>query len=136
MEWFYVDQNQERQSFDETALGDLVKGETLSRDTLLWNETMTDWQAAGLLFPAWFPGESSPATPVPVPPVETPPTSSARPWHLRCSKIGTTFSKTKRKSIGNKGNGRGRKPRGEDASKSDRKPSDDGVSRSERKPRG
>lgn len=72
MDWFYIDRNQKQQPFDEVALGDLVKNGTIASDTLLWNDSMADWQPAGVLFPAWFPGES--VTPAPAA-ATTPPAS-------------------------------------------------------------
>ena len=55
MEWNYIDLSGQQVAFDETLLGDLVKGGTIQAETLLWNETMSDWQQAAALFPAWFP---------------------------------------------------------------------------------
>ena len=58
MDWLYIDRNQKQHPFDEVALGELVKNGTIASSTLLWNDSMADWQPAGTLFPAWFPGET------------------------------------------------------------------------------
>ena len=54
MEWSYIDVSGQQVLFQESQLGDLVKGGVIRAETLLWNETMSDWQQAGTLFPAWF----------------------------------------------------------------------------------
>jgi len=73
MDWFYIDRNQKQQPFDEVALGELVKNGTITSDTVLWNDSMPEWQSAGTLFPAWFPGETIAAPAVETPPAGIPP---------------------------------------------------------------
>lgn len=63
MQWFYLDPNQQQVPADENDLGGLVQAGSIQADTLLWNETLSDWQPAATLFPTWFP-EPAQAQPV------------------------------------------------------------------------
>lgn len=92
MEWQYIDNSGQPIAFEESQLGDLVKGGVIQAGTLLWNETMSDWQQAMTLFPAWFTQfdsepplqesfEDIPAvpTPDPAPPAEEAPAMGTAP---------------------------------------------------------
>lgn len=57
MQWYYLDANQQQVPADESELGDLLQSGTVSADTMLWNESMADWESARDLFPDWFPAE-------------------------------------------------------------------------------
>lgn len=65
MQWFYLDPNQQQIPADENDLGGLVQAGSIQADTLLWNETLSDWQPAATLFPTWFPepAQAQPAAP-------------------------------------------------------------------------
>lgn len=60
MTWFYADDNDQQYEADESRLPDLVKDGTIRRDTLVWNETMTDWVKAQSVRPDWFEGPEVP----------------------------------------------------------------------------
>ena len=54
MQWFYLDVNQLQVPTDESELGGLIQRGTITQETLLWNESMPEWKAAGSLFPDSF----------------------------------------------------------------------------------
>lgn len=67
MQWFYLDASQQQVPFEESDLSEVLQSGVIAGDTLLWNETMSDWQSATELFPDWFPTEPPPMqSPAPV----------------------------------------------------------------------
>ncbi len=73
MQWFYLDANQLQVPADESELGGLIQNGTITAETLLWNETMSDWEAAASLFPDWFAEAGSAEVPVAEPPQDSAP---------------------------------------------------------------
>ncbi|MCB1065243.1 MAG: DUF4339 domain-containing protein [Verrucomicrobiae bacterium] len=71
MEWYYLDANQQQIPADENDLAGLVENGSISGETLLWNESMSDWQSAAALFPTWFPAAAPESVPAPAAPVLT-----------------------------------------------------------------
>ena len=57
MQWLYLDGNQEQHSTEEEQLGDLVQNGSIQADTMLWNESMSDWQTAQSIWPETFQAE-------------------------------------------------------------------------------
>lgn len=55
MQWYYLDANQQQIPADESELGTLLQSGAIGADTMLWNESMSDWQSGRELFPDWFP---------------------------------------------------------------------------------
>lgn len=43
MAWYYLDSKQERIEVEQEALKRLLDAGVINRDTLVWNETLTDW---------------------------------------------------------------------------------------------
>jgi len=64
MQWLYLDPNQQQVAVEEEQLGDLVQNGSIQADTMLWNETMADWQTAQSIWPDTFQAAAA-ATPVP-----------------------------------------------------------------------
>jgi hypothetical protein len=44
MSWFYADDNDNQHEVAEAELPGLITAGTIRRDTLIWNETMADWE--------------------------------------------------------------------------------------------
>ena len=44
MKWYYVEENEKKGPFEEAGFLDLIETGTISSDTLVWNESMTEWQ--------------------------------------------------------------------------------------------
>ncbi len=55
MEWYYLDANQQQIPAGENDLAGLVENGSITGETLLWNESLPEWQSAASLFPTWFP---------------------------------------------------------------------------------
>ena len=55
MQWYYLDSASQQQPFDDESLASLVQSGQVGPDTLIWNEEMADWTAAGTVLPDWFP---------------------------------------------------------------------------------
>ena len=62
MQWLYLDPNQQQVAVEEEQLGTLVQNGSIQADTMLWNETMTDWQSAQSIWPDTFQSAPAPAT--------------------------------------------------------------------------
>ncbi len=54
MEWYYANRNGEQVKFSEEEFPQLVGTGAIARTTLVWNATMPDWQAAGIVKPEQF----------------------------------------------------------------------------------
>ena len=63
MQWLYLDANQQQVAVEEDQLGTLDQNGSIGAETMLWNETMTDWQAAQALWPDSF--QAAAAAPAP-----------------------------------------------------------------------
>ena len=60
MQWFYADDSDQQHEVDEETLAELVGGGTVRSDTLVWNETMPDWQSCSSVRPELFGGNALP----------------------------------------------------------------------------
>ncbi len=60
MQWYYADANKEQIAFEEEEFEQLIHGGKILRTTLVWNESMADWQPASNVKPAAFIEASSP----------------------------------------------------------------------------
>lgn len=60
MEWYYADDSQQQISVDESELSGLVSAGSIKPETLVWNETMTDWRKASEVRPDLFGLEAAP----------------------------------------------------------------------------
>ena len=60
MEWFYADESRGQHAVESGALPDLVAAGTIRATTLVWNETLPDWQPAASVLPELFPATASP----------------------------------------------------------------------------
>lgn len=60
MEWYYADERKQQIAVEESELRKLVEEEKIKPDTLVWNETMTDWRAAADVLPDLFDHELAP----------------------------------------------------------------------------
>lgn len=61
MNWYYADESDQQHECAEDDLAGLVEDGTISRGTLVWNETMSDWKQAGEVCPELFgPSEARP----------------------------------------------------------------------------
>ena len=60
MKWIYADQDDLQHEIEETDFPDLITSGIVSRETLVWNETMPDWKACGEVLPALFDHPSVP----------------------------------------------------------------------------
>ncbi|MEM7600300.1 MAG: DUF4190 domain-containing protein [Verrucomicrobiota bacterium] len=63
MDWYYVDASGNQASAPESQLAQMFSSGQVGRDTLIWNEGMSDWKPAGEVKPEWFGGGGA-ATPV------------------------------------------------------------------------
>ena len=59
MKWFYADDSDQQQEFSEEDFSSLVEGGTIQEKTLVWNETMSDWEEASRVKPELFEVASS-----------------------------------------------------------------------------
>jgi hypothetical protein len=60
MEWFYADESDRQHKVEEAELADFVERKIIRPDTLVWNETMSDWQPCRDVRPDLFGGEQLP----------------------------------------------------------------------------
>jgi hypothetical protein len=60
MSWFYADDNDNQHEVAEAELPGLITAGTIRRDTLIWNETMADWEKAQSVRADWFEGPDVP----------------------------------------------------------------------------
>lgn len=60
MSWFYADDNDNQHEVTEAELPGLITAGTIRRDTLIWNETMADWEKAQSVRADWFEGPDVP----------------------------------------------------------------------------
>lgn len=67
MDWYYADASQNQQSVPEAELPGLVATGTIRPTTLVWNETMTNWQPAGQVKPDLFASLEVPPALAPMP---------------------------------------------------------------------
>ncbi len=83
MEWFYANENDEQIPIGEEDLEKLIRQGVMKPDTLVWNESMSDWTACNKALPDLFqssfvkPTEetvtpSAPASFSPAPPAQAP----------------------------------------------------------------
>lgn len=54
MQWYYADASRNQVAFDESQAAGLVRSNTLTQSTLVWNETMPDWKPLGTVKPELF----------------------------------------------------------------------------------
>jgi hypothetical protein len=66
MEWFYAENETRNGPVSESQLASLVASGKISRDTLVWNQSMTDWKPAGST--AFFPPGAQSPPEIPLPP--------------------------------------------------------------------
>ncbi|ATC62644.1 hypothetical protein CMV30_00920 [Nibricoccus aquaticus] len=54
MDWFYAEKDERKGPVSENEIASLIASRKIDRDTLVWNQTMSDWKPAGLtpLFPS------------------------------------------------------------------------------------
>ncbi len=62
MNWYYVNQGQQVGPIDDDAVQRLVGAGAITADTLVWNETMTDWQPYSAISAGAAPGQAPPVT--------------------------------------------------------------------------
>ncbi len=62
MQWFYADELDQQHEVDEEALKGLAESGVVGPDTLVWNETMDDWQTCRQVRPDFFGGTPLPPT--------------------------------------------------------------------------
>jgi uncharacterized RDD family membrane protein YckC len=60
MDWYYVSDGERRGPFTRDLFQDLVRGGTISADTLVWNADMADWQPFAHIAPAFLSEGSEP----------------------------------------------------------------------------
>ena len=60
MIWFYADDNDNQHEVAEADLPGLIIAGTIRRDTLVWNESMADWETAQSVRADWFEGPDVP----------------------------------------------------------------------------
>tara|TARA_R110002096_G_scaffold87663_8_gene201049 strand:+ start:2264 stop:2782 length:519 start_codon:yes stop_codon:yes gene_type:complete len=60
MDWYYADDSDNQISFTEDQLQELVDSDSIKPSTLIWNETMADWQACSAVRPDLFGGDALP----------------------------------------------------------------------------
>jgi hypothetical protein len=60
MIWFYADDSDQQHEVREEELPNLVSAGKVRADTLVWNETMTDWQKCRAVLPDLFSGPGTP----------------------------------------------------------------------------
>ena len=65
MQWYYADGEDRVGPIDDNALNKLISESQITSETLVWNETMTDWQKLGSLSPK-DPDDTSASTGEPV----------------------------------------------------------------------
>ncbi len=66
MEWFYANESDQQVSFQEENFQELVEAGSIKEDTLVWNETMSDWKPCGEIRPDLFgivPSETASSVP-------------------------------------------------------------------------
>ncbi len=68
MQWIYADGAEQQHEFSEEQFPSLIAGNLIEPATLVWNETMSDWQPCGEVRPDLFSSEPGP----PLPPALTP----------------------------------------------------------------
>lgn len=51
MQWYYLDSNRKQVEVSDEQLAELYKNGTINKDTLVWNEDMTDWTPLGTARP-------------------------------------------------------------------------------------
>ena len=65
MEWYYANESDQQISFPEEDFQRLVDEGAIKRETLVWNETMSDWKACGYVRPGMFDGVTPAASATP-----------------------------------------------------------------------
>lgn len=65
MQWIYADEAEQQHEFSEEQFPALISSNRIGRETLVWNETMSDWQPCAEVRPDLFDG-------IPMPPALTP----------------------------------------------------------------
>jgi hypothetical protein len=60
MDWYYADASEQQQRVSEENLAALVADGVIKPNTLVWNETLTDWKEATLIRPDLFASMSYP----------------------------------------------------------------------------
>lgn len=73
MQWYYLDANKKQVEVSEEQLGELFKNGTITADTLVWSEKLTDWTPLGTALPHLTGG----ASPLAAAQKNTPASSSA-----------------------------------------------------------
>ncbi|EEF60997.1 RDD family protein [Pedosphaera parvula] len=71
MNWYYVDAGQQAGPVDDAGLNSLVTSGKITPDTLVWNESMSNWQPYSSIHPPGLRMESPPSAPpiVAAPPI-------------------------------------------------------------------
>lgn len=63
MDWYYANERDEQIQVSEEELKALAEGGTIRPDSLVWNESMSDWKPCREMKPEWFsPAERSAPT--------------------------------------------------------------------------
>ena len=69
MDWYYANERDEQIQVSEDELKALAEGGTVKPDSLIWNETMSDWKPCREVKPDWFsPAPRSAPSAVPLSP--------------------------------------------------------------------
>ena len=97
MDWYYANERDEQIQVSEAELKTLAEGGTVKPDTLIWNESMSDWKPCREVKPEWFsPAERSAPSAVPLTPSPGAPigagTGGTAPGSTTPSYLATTTS--------------------------------------------
>ena len=77
MTWYYAENNQQRGPFTDAEFEGFVRTGKVTLNTLVWNETMTDWQLYSSLKPGLVSSAAPAAAPDPTVPIGNPAASAA-----------------------------------------------------------
>lgn len=78
MDWYYANERDEQIQLSEDELKTLAEGGAVSPDSLIWNESMSDWKPCREVKPEWFsPAEQSAPPAVSLHPTSEAPTDQA-----------------------------------------------------------
>ena len=79
MEWYYADAAEQQHTVQEEQLPELVANGTIQRNTLVWNESMSDWKPAGEVRPDLFEGTAAGPALSPAAPPSSPAAATVQP---------------------------------------------------------
>ncbi len=66
-EWFYANDEGQQVPISEKNLEQLAADKLITKQSLVWNSDLPDWQTCGTVHPEWFPTESDSAAPPQLP---------------------------------------------------------------------